>query len=73
MSTAANIEANYDQNRMKYLAAQETIDNLREALAKVERQQIGRFINDARVFASTLTTFELTVKGNNLKFTEINR
>lgn len=66
MSTSVN--TNYDQNRHAYLAAQDTIETLHEDLAKIERQMIDKFINDAKVFASTLTTYDLAVKNRNLNF-----
>ncbi len=70
---SANIAADYEQNRMNYVSAQETIDNLHEAIAKVERQQIDRFINEAKIFASTLATHELVVKNYSLNFNKIDR
>ena len=66
-------ESSYEVNRLNYISAQETINNLHESLAKVERQAIDRFINEAKVFASTLTTHELVVKNHNLNFIAIDR
>jgi hypothetical protein len=65
---SANISRDYEQNRLSYLAAQETMENLEGELSKIEGQMIDSFINDARVFASTLTTWELVVKNRNLNF-----
>ncbi len=70
---SANVATDYEKNRMNYVSAQETIDNLHEAIAKVERQQIDRFINEAKVFASTLATHELVVKNYSLNFNKIDR
>ena len=70
---SANVAANYEQNKMNYVSAQETISNLHEAIAKVERQQIDKFINEARVFALTLATHELVVKNYSLNFVKIDK
>jgi hypothetical protein len=63
--------AEYDESRMKYLAAEDTIIDLEGELAKKERQLIDEQLNNLRIWGSTLVRHTLTLKGTSLTFTEL--
>jgi len=73
MSASTNKTTNYEQQRLGYINARDTLRSSHNDISAVENQMIDTFINDAKVFASTLVTYELVVKNRVIQFDKIQR